>query len=67
MWGSVVWGMRRPEVWVQKLGGGSLRNEEMRKSRSEEKMLGYSSSSLFPARKREAVTQGGTSERPPDM
>ena len=31
-----------------------------RKSRKEEKVMGFSSASLFPARKREAVTQGGT-------
>ena len=29
------------------------------KSKSEEKMVGFSSASLFPVRKREAVTQGG--------
>ena len=33
-----------------------------RKSRSEEKVVGFSSVSLYPARKREAVTQGGTRE-----
>ena len=30
------------------------------KSRSEEKVVGFTSASLFLARKREAVTQGGT-------
>ena len=29
------------------------------KSRSEEKVMGFSSSSLFPTRKSEVVTQGG--------
>ena len=38
-----------------------------RKSRSEEKVLGFSSSSLFPARIREPVTQGRNHrDRPPD-
>ena len=32
------------------------------KSRSEEKVVSFSSASLFPARKWEAVTQGGTRE-----
>ena len=31
-----------------------------RKSRSEQKVVGFSSAFLFPARKREAVTEGGT-------
>ena len=30
------------------------------KSRSEEKVVGFSSASLFPARKQEAVIRGGT-------
>ena len=31
-----------------------------RKSRSEEKVVSFSAASLFPARKGDAVTQGGT-------
>ena len=31
-----------------------------KESRSEEKVVGFSSVSLLPARKREAITQGGT-------
>ena len=51
--------------------GGLERREDRktRKSRSEEKGMGFISASLFPGRKREAVTQGGTVEpggRPPD-
>ena len=36
---------------------------------SEEKVVGFSSASIFPAKKREAFTQGGTmkpGDRPPD-
>ena len=32
------------------------------KFRSKEKVVGFRSASLFPVRKREAVTQGGTME-----
>ena len=32
------------------------------KSRNEEKVAGFSSASLFPAKKRDAVTHGGTME-----
>ena len=43
------------------LGGQKKRkNRKTRKSRSEEKAVAFSSASLFPARKREAITQGGT-------
>ena len=38
------------------------KDRKTRKSRSEEKVVGFSSVSLFPAKKREAVTQGGTME-----
>ena len=43
---------------------GSGEEDEMktRKSRREEKVVGFSSASLFPARKQEAITQGGTIE-----
>ena len=41
--------------------GEEKRNDrKSRKSRSEEKAVGFSSASVFPARKWEAVTQGGT-------
>ena len=46
--------------------GQELKGQEKRKdrkvwySRSEEKVLDFSSVSLFPARKRKTVTQGGT-------
>ena len=36
------------------------RKDRTWKNRSEEKMEGFSSASLFPARKQEAVTHGGT-------
>ena len=39
------------------LGG---QKDENRESRSEEKMVSFSSASLFTARKRETVNQGGT-------
>ena len=43
------------------LGGQEKRNDKKtQKSRSEEKVVGFSSAPLFPARKREVVTQGGT-------
>ena len=43
------------------LGGQEKRKDrKTRKSRSEEKVVGFSSASLFPARKHEAVTLGGT-------
>ena len=34
--------------------------EKRKENRSKEKVVGFSSASLFPARKREALTQGGT-------
>ena len=40
--------------------GGVRKDRKTRKSSSEEKVMGFCSASLFPARKREAVTQGGT-------
>ena len=36
------------------------KDRKSQKSRSEEKVMGFSSVSLFPTRKREAVTQGRT-------
>ena len=36
------------------------KDRKTRRSRSEEKVVGFSSASLFPARKLEPVTQGGT-------
>ena len=36
------------------------KDREIRKSRSKEKVVEFSLAFLFPARKREAVTQGGT-------
>ena len=39
---------------------GSQEKRKDRKSRSEEKVVGFSSASLYPARKLETVTQGGT-------
>ena len=45
------------------LGGQEKRkNKKTRKSRSEEKVEGFGSASLFLVRKREVVTQGGTME-----
>ena len=44
-------------------GWRELREEERRKTpknRSEEKVVGFRSASLFPARKQETVTQSGT-------
>ena len=44
------------------MAGGEEKKKDRKtwKSRSEEKVVGFSSASLFPARKREAVTQDGT-------
>ena len=43
------------------LGGQEKRKDrKSRKSRGEEKIVSFSSPSLFPARKREAVTLDGT-------
>ena len=39
------------------------KTKKTRKTRREEKVVGFSSVSLFPARKREEVTQGGTREK----
>ena len=39
---------------------GKGKAQKTRKSRSKEKVVGFSSASLFPERKREAVNQGGT-------
>ena len=42
------------------LGGQKKRKaRKTRKSMSEEKVVGFSSASLFPARKRDVITQGG--------
>ena len=38
------------------------KDRKTRKNRSEENVVWFSSASLFPARKREDVTQGGTME-----
>ena len=38
------------------------KDRKTQKSMSEEKVVGFSSASLFPTRKWEAVTQGGTME-----
>ena len=43
------------------LGGQEKRKDKKTwKSRNEEKVVGFSLVSLFPAKKREVVTQGGT-------
>ena len=43
------------------MGGQEKRKDrKTRKSRSEEKVVGFSLAYLFLARKREAITQGGT-------
>ena len=42
------------------LGGGKRKDRKIQKSRSEEKVLGFISASIFPSRKRESVTQSGT-------
>ena len=39
---------------------GKRKDRKIQKSRSEEKVVGFSSTSLFHTRKQEAVTQGGT-------
>ena len=45
------------------LGGQEKRKDtKTRKSRSEEKVVGFSSTFLFPVRKRKAVIQGGNME-----
>ena len=44
------------------MGSGEEERQEKMKSRSEEKEVGFSSASIFPVRKREAVTQGETIE-----
>ena len=41
-------------------GQEKRKDRKTQKSRNEEKVVGFSSSSLLPARKPEAVTQGGT-------
>ena len=47
--------------WFSHVGGQEKRKDsKLRKSRNEEKVVGFSSASVFPTRKREAVTQGGT-------
>ena len=45
---------------LKSLGGPEKRKD--RKSRGEEKVVGFRSASLFPATKLEAVTQGGSIE-----
>ena len=40
-------------------GGQEMRKDRKTRKSREEKMVGFSSASLFPARKREAVSQGG--------
>ena len=44
------------------VGGQKRKDRKTRKSWSEEKVVNLSSASLFPARKREAVTEGGAME-----
>ena len=41
-------------------GQEKRKDKKTRKSKSEEEVLNFSSASLFPARKREPVIQGGT-------
>ena len=41
---------------------GDLEKRKDRKSRREQKMVGFSAASLFPTRKRKAITKGGTIE-----
>ena len=43
-------------------GSGEEEREKTQRSRSEEKVVGFSSASLFPVRKWEAATQGETIE-----
>ena len=57
--------MKEVKMGMGRMGVTFLEDEKewkSRKSRSEEKVVGFSSASLFPARKREAVAQGGTVE-----
>ena len=50
------------------LGVSIRRKTGKQKNRSEQKVVGFSSTFLIPARKLEAVTQGGTrKERPPEV
>ena len=44
------------------MGGQERKDRKTWKSRSEGKVVGFTSAFLFPIRKREAVTQGGTME-----
>ena len=43
-------------------GQEKWKDKKTQKSRSEEKVVGFRLASLFPVRKWEAVTQGGTME-----
>ena len=45
------------------MGAQKRKDRKTKKSRSEEKVVGFSSAFLFPARKWEAVTQSGTRGR----
>ena len=45
-----------PRPLLSSLGGQKRKDKKTRKSRSEEKEVGFSSASLFPTRKRKAVT-----------
>ena len=48
-------------------GQGKRKDNKTRKSKSEEKVVGFSSAFLFPARKREVIAQGGNyGDRPPE-
>ena len=42
------------------MGQEKRKDRKSQKSRSEKNVVGFSSDSLFPARKRKLVTQGGT-------
>ena len=53
-------GANNPTRQHSKGFGEKRKDRETRKSRNEEKVVSFSSASLFPARKRGAVTQGGT-------
>ena len=60
-----IYNMSNPSSSTQKyyIAGGlgeEERRGKQRKSRSEEKVVDFSSDSLFPERKREVVTLGGT-------
>ena len=46
---------------VRPLGKGRRKGRKTRKSRNEEKVVGFSSAFLFPTRKWDRVNQGGTS------